>query len=114
MVAIVTALGIPVLIRLYRSIQWKRNPDYSQDIASYLNDRIKYFRKTLRLYLWASYGILIITAAFFFTDDSFNKLSLFLKCLIVAYLLVFAVLLRPYIKKMYGDKLTIMEELITL
>lgn len=113
MVAVVTALGIPILIRLYRSIQWKGNPDYSKDISSYLTERIIYFRKTLKFYLWASYGIIIITATVFFTDDSFNKLSLFLKCLIAAYLLVFAALLKPYIKKMYGDKLAIMEDLIT-
>ena len=112
MVIVVTILGLPVLLRLYKAIQWQERLDFSQDIRSYLLLRIKHLRTTLAIYRWASYGIIVITLVIFFTDPSFNILPLYIKSIIVAYLGVFTVFLGPYIKRMYGDKLTIIEDLL--
>jgi hypothetical protein len=112
MVGIVTVIGVPVFIRLYKSIQWRENLDYSRDIKSYLAERVNYFKKTLRFYRWASYSIIMMTIVAFFTDASFNKLPLYLKCIIVAYLAVFVFLVGPYTKKMYGDKVALMEDVL--
>jgi hypothetical protein len=112
MVTVVTVLGLPVLLRLYKAIQWQESLDFSQDIRSYLLLRIKHLRTTLTFYRWTSYGIIVITLVIFFTDASFNVLPLYLKSIIVTYLGVFAVFLGPYIKRMYGDKVTLMEDLL--
>jgi len=112
MVAVVTIIAIPVFIRLYKSIQWREGLDYSRDVKSYLAERVNYFKKTLRFYRRASYSIIAITLVAFFTDASFNNLPLYLKCIIVTYLAVFAVLVGPYTKKMYGEKVALMEDVL--
>ncbi len=102
---VVTLLGgLPVCYRLYKSQRWINNLDYSQDIKSNLEAFLVYYKTTLRLYQWCSYGTIGLLLILFFTDQAFLELDAALKAAIVIYMILFMLLTGPYIKKVYGNR----------
>ncbi len=102
-IIIVTLLaGIPTYYRLNKSQRWINTIDYSKDVRSNLVAFLAYYKTTLRVYLWSSYGTIIVLFILFFGDDEFMELNIYLKGGIVLYMIVFFLLTGPYIKRVYG------------
>jgi hypothetical protein len=67
-------------------------------------------KRLLRIYTLAAETVCLIYAVVFWSDASFRALSLGWKAATTAYLAVFAVLVRPYVRWLYGRRLRALEE----
>ena len=95
--------------RLYKAQRMIRAIDYSRDIKSNLIDFMIYYKTTLNLYRWGSYGLLTLMLLIFFMDKSFTDLDFKLQLGIVGYIILVMLLIGPYIRKAYGSKIKSME-----
>ena len=112
-IIVVTAVGsLPVIWRMYKSQRWINTMDYTQDIRSNIIAFLEYYRKTLRLYQWSTYAVVIILLILMFSDSDFVKLSFILKAITVCYMTAAVLLTAPYIRITYGRKTSIFEEFL--
>lgn len=96
--------AIPVYYRLYRSLQFLRNLDFSRDIRSTLKAFVGYYSTTLRFYRWGSYVALIFLLVIFLTDEKFLAIDWWIQAMVVGYLLLAMAVTGPFVKRMYGSK----------
>lgn len=103
---------IPMVWRLYKAIQWANSIDYSQDVRSNVVVFLKYFKRTLLIYEWGCYLIVLITIAIVYTDPSFLSASSRVRSIITLYVIVVAVFARPYVYFIYGKKVRAFEDFL--
>jgi len=96
--------AIPVYYRLYRSLQFLRNLDFSRDIRSTLQIFVKYYSTTLRFYQWGSYAALLFLLVIFLTDSQFLAVDGWIQALVIGYLILAMIVTGPFVKRMYGSK----------
>ena len=109
LVVITLVAAVPMAYRLYKAQRMIRAIDYSRDIKSNLIDFMIYYKTTLNLYRWGSYGLLTLMLLIFFMDKSFTDLDFKLQLGIVGYIILVMLLIGPYIRKAYGSKIKSME-----
>ena len=86
--------------------------DYTNDIRSNMISFLEYYRRTLRLYQWSTYAVVMILMIFMFTDSDFIQLSFMLKAITVCYMTAAVLLTAPYIRITYGRKTSTFEEFL--
>jgi hypothetical protein len=96
--------AIPVLYRLFRSSRLLRQMDFSGDLRSTLSAFLNYYTTTLRYYQWGAYGLILLQLALFFTDPTFQKLTLFPKALVTGYMIFVLAMIGPFVRRFYGSK----------
>jgi hypothetical protein len=104
LVAIVGIGFLPVLWRLYKSQKWINSMDYTMDIRSNIHDFLVYYKRTLSIYKWSSYIVIVLTLVMLFADREFVSLPMWIKIVIVAYMITIFLLTAPYIRMAYGRK----------
>lgn len=95
---------VPVFYRLVRSSKLLREMDFSGDLRSTLSQFLRYYTTTLRYYQWGTYGIILLQLALFYTDPTFQHLSLFGKALITVFMLLVMLIIGPFVRRFYGSK----------
>lgn len=103
---------LPIVYRLYKSQRWINSIDYSMDVRSNIEAFVKYYKKTLWIYEWGTYIIILITLILIFLDEAFQKTSPLVKWTLVGYILAVSLLTRPYIRFAYGKKLKVFEDFL--
>jgi hypothetical protein len=115
MYKIVVLIGVamvPIVWRLYKSIQWANSIDYSQDVRSNVVAFLKYFKGTLWIYEWSCYLIVAITVGIMYTDQSFLSASSRVQMAIIVYVIAVALIARPYVYFLYGKKVSVFEDFL--
>lgn len=103
---------IPIMVRLYRMQKRTDDIDYSKDVRSNVIEFVRYYKKSLLIYEWGSYIIVVVTALMLYFDSSFMSLELKLKGLVFGYLVVVMIITRPYIYYVYGRKVSAFEDFL--
>lgn len=103
---------IPIVWRLYKSMKWAQSIDYSQDVRTNIIAFLKYFKRTLLIYEVGCYVIVAISFAVIYTDQSFLAAKLKVQTIIFLYLMLVAVIARPYVYLVYGKKVKAFEEFL--
>lgn len=96
--------AIPVFYRLMRSSRLLREMDFSGDLRSTLGEFLRYYTTTLRYYQWGTYGIILLQLVLFYTDPTFQLLSLFGKALVTVFMLLVMLIIGPFVRRFYGSK----------
>jgi hypothetical protein len=110
---IITALfALPIYYRLYRSIRFLSDMDFSADLKSNLVQFLVHYKTSLRFYKWATYLMVIVILIFFFTDDSFIALSTSLKIGTMLYMAFVSVIVGPLVNRVYGKRIHAIEGLL--
>ena len=112
MVIITTVATAPIVWRLYKAQRWINSMDYTVDVRTNIVAFVKYFKRTLLMYEWTTYTIMLIIFGILLTDDAFNALPWSIKLLVFGYVLIFTILTRPYIRLVYGRKLSAFEDFL--
>lgn len=112
LVAITGIASLPIVWRMYKSQKWVTTMDYSRDIRSNMVEFLRYFKITLRLYQWSTYVIIVLILVMMFTDNDFERLQWKVKMTLVVYLFVLAALTEPYIRIVYGRRITVFEKFL--
>lgn len=95
---------VPVFYRLLRSSRLLREMDFSGDVRSTLSAFLNYYTSTLRYHQWGTYGIILLQLALFYTDPTFQHLSLFGKALVTVFMLLVMMIIGPFVRRFYGSK----------
>jgi len=103
---------IPIVWRLYRSMQWANSLDYSKDVRSNVVTFVSYYRKTLRFYEWGTYLISSISIAIMMTDSAFRSTNHRIQWTVIIYVIVVSLIARPYIHLVYGKKVAVFEDFL--
>ena len=110
---IITAIAtVPIVWRLYKAQRWINSMDYTADVRTNIVTFVSYFKKTLLMYEWITYVIMLTIFGILLTDSAFNILPLSIKLLVFGYVLIFTLLTRPYIRFAYGRKLSAFEDFL--
>ncbi len=105
LVIVANLVSLPIYYRLYKSVQYLAHFDFGLDIRTSMSAFVDYYKRTLFLYKWATYGMIVGLLVLFSLDESFLALALWIKIMIVAYLLVFLVTAGWLLKKFYGGRI---------
>jgi hypothetical protein len=111
-VAITTITTIPVVWRLYKSQRWITSMDYTVDVRTNLEAFVRYFKRSLLIYEWATYAVVAIIGVMLFFDNDFQALPLGVKTTVGSYVIVVTALTRPYIRIAYGRKIKVFESFL--
>ncbi len=112
-IVVITFLGaLGFCYRLYKAQKWISSIDYSKDILSNLNAFLAYYEKALKTYKRGSYLVFALLFIALATDKSFMMLAITVKAGVFLYCLVMLLLTGPYIKKVYGKRLTAIKALL--
>jgi hypothetical protein len=110
---IVTSIAmVPIAWRMYKSQKWINSMDYTKDVRSNMIEFLGYYKLTLRLYQWSTYIIIVIILILFYTDSDFGRLPGGIKTTLVIYLAAIAILTEPYIRVVYGRRITVFENFL--
>lgn len=112
MVLTTVMFAIPIYYRLYRSIRFLTTIDYGKDIKTSLQEFIRYYKITIRYYQMGTYVMIGVLLILFFTDLSFLELALWIKGVIVLYLVLVSLLIQPLLKRIYWRKIESIESLL--
>lgn len=109
LVIVTNLVSLPIYYRLYKSIQYLAHFDFGLDVRTSMSAFVDYYKRTLLLYKWATYGMIICLLVLFSLDQSFLELALWIKTVVVAYLLVFLAAAGWLLKKFYGRRISRIE-----
>lgn len=104
---------LPIYYRLYLSMRWLRKIDYGRDIKSNLEEFVRYYRTTIRIYRVGGYVLIAVLFLVFITDTSFHALEAWVQASILIYLLLCALFIKPLTNRFYGRKLKVFESFKT-
>jgi len=109
-IIVVTTVGsVPVVWRLYKSQLWINSIDYGRDMRSNMLAFLRYYKTTLRIYLWSCYVVTVVLLVLMFLDHSFMALDIKIRIKVIVYMLSVAVLAMPYIWFLYGRRTSAFE-----
>lgn len=112
LVAVTGIAMVPIAWRMYKSQRWINSMDYTKDMRSNMIEFLVYYKVTLRLYQWSTYAIIVIILILFYTDSDYGRLPGNIKTILVVYLGIVAALTEPYIRIVYGRRITVFENFL--
>lgn len=104
-VGLTTVVAIPISWRLYKSQRLANTLDFGRDIRTNVIQFLTYYEKSLKMYKWGTYGMVILMFFVFYFDSDFSSLPLSLKLLVFGYLTVVILVTAPYVNWVYGRKM---------
>jgi hypothetical protein len=112
LVAVTAIATVPVAWRMYKSQKWINSMDYTKDMRSNMVAFLQYYRLTVRLYQWSSYAIIVVVLLLTFMDESFIVQSSRVKFTFVIYMVAVFILTEPYIRIVYGRRISVFENFL--
>ncbi len=103
---------LPALWRLHKAQKWIRSMDYTRDIQSNIRSFLTFYNRTLVIYKWSSYIVIVALLVMLFSDRDFISLSLYFRVGIVVYMAIAMLLTGPYIRVVYGRKTDAFEKFL--
>lgn len=100
---------LPIYYRLYCLMRWLKIIDYGRDIRSNLNEFVRYYKITMRIYLVGGYTLIALLFVVFITDTSFLALEFWVRAFVLSYLVICAIFIKPIINRFYGRKIKVFE-----
>lgn len=112
-ILIVTSVAsIPIIWRLYKSQRWINSMDYTMDMRTNIAAFVKYYKRTLRIYEWGTYIMVLVTLLFMLADPTFQVVERSVQITVMAYMFLVCLITRPYVRLMYGRRLSVFEDFL--
>lgn len=112
MLVVIFITSIPVFFRLYKSMKWMDQLDYSASIGRNVKVFLDHLKITLRIYQIISLASVIIISLICLTDSSFLALHAWIRVTIIVYLVLFGILTKPYLDRLYGKRIKSFEHFL--
>lgn len=107
-----TIPSIPIIYRLYKAQKWINSMDYTMDVRSNIIAFLSYYKRALWLYERGMYVTVLIVLALLFTDREFIHINWRIQAATIAWLILAAAIVRPYVRIVYGKKLPVFEDFL--